>query len=80
LSGLVYRQVRELLMGVRDEAATRELIIRENLQYARRQMVWFRAEPGVHWIEGPGESDRVFDEAMKHVKEWEGESVLGPDF
>ena len=70
LSGLVYRQVRELLSGVRDEAATRELIVRENLQYARRQLVWFRAEPGVRWLEGPGESDRAFDEAMRYVRAW----------
>ena len=70
LSGLVYRQVRELLAGVRDEAATRELIVRENLQYARRQLVWFRAEPNIHWLDGAGESDRAFDEAMQHVRSW----------
>ena len=58
-SGLVYRQVLELLDGVRDEASTRELIVRENMRYARRQLIWFRKEPGVQWIEGAGESDRV---------------------
>ena len=31
-TGLVYRQALELLRGVRDEAATRELIVRENRQ------------------------------------------------
>jgi len=75
LSGLVYRQIREFMAGVRDEAATRELIIRENVQYARRQMVWFRAEPDVRWLEGPGESERVFEEAMQYVRDWERESV-----
>jgi tRNA A37 N6-isopentenylltransferase MiaA len=30
---------------VRDEAATRELIVRENRRYARRQLIWFRKEP-----------------------------------
>jgi len=33
--GLVYRQVMELLAGVRDEAATRALIAQENRRYAR---------------------------------------------
>jgi len=50
-SGLVYRQVLELLQGVRDERATRELIVRENLRYAKRQLTWFRKEPGVQWFD-----------------------------
>jgi tRNA dimethylallyltransferase len=51
-SGLVYRQVVELLQGVRSEADTRALIVRENLRYTRRQVTWFRKEPGVQWIDG----------------------------
>ena len=55
--GLVYRQVMEMLAGVRGEAETRELIVRENRKYARRQLIWFRKEPNLVWFEGPGESD-----------------------
>ena len=54
--GLVYRQALEHLHGVRDEAATRELIARENRHYAKRQLTWFRKEPGLEWFDGPGES------------------------
>jgi tRNA dimethylallyltransferase len=54
--GLVYRQALEHLHGVRDEAATRELIARENRHYAKRQLTWFRKEPDLEWFEGPGES------------------------
>jgi len=53
--GLVYRQVTEMLRGVRDEAATRALIARENRRYARRQLIWFRKEPNLIWFDGPGE-------------------------
>jgi tRNA dimethylallyltransferase len=53
--GLVYRQVMELLRGVRDEAATRQLIVQENRRYARRQLIWFRKEPNLIWFDGPGE-------------------------
>jgi tRNA dimethylallyltransferase len=53
--GLVYRQVMELLRGVRDEAATRALIVQENRRYARRQLIWFRKEPNLIWFDGPGE-------------------------
>jgi len=54
--GLVYRQVMEMLRGLRDEAATRALIVRENRRYARRQLIWFRKEPTLIWFDGPGES------------------------
>jgi tRNA dimethylallyltransferase len=54
-SGLVYRQVMEMLRGVRDEAATRALIAQENRRYARRQLIWFRKEPNLVWFDGPGE-------------------------
>ena len=57
--GLVYRQVMEMLRGVRDEAATRALIAQENRRYARRQLIWFRKEPGLIWCDGPGERDET---------------------
>jgi tRNA dimethylallyltransferase len=53
--GLVYRQVMEMLRGVRDEMATRALIVQENRRYARRQLIWFRKEPNLIWFDGPGE-------------------------
>jgi tRNA dimethylallyltransferase len=63
-SGLVYRQVLELLHGVRGEPETRELIARENRQYARRQLIWFRKEPNLHWLNGPGEQPDVLASAL----------------
>ena len=63
--GLVYRQVMEMLAGVRDEAATRALIAQENRRYARRQLIWFRKEPNLMWFDGPGERP----ETLVHVQE-----------
>ena len=54
--GLVYRQALEHLHGVRDEAQTRELIVRENRKYSRRQLIWFRKEPNLVWLPTSGES------------------------
>jgi tRNA dimethylallyltransferase len=54
--GLVYRQALEHLHGVRDEASTRALIAQENRRYARRQLIWFRKEPNLFWLDGSGES------------------------
>jgi tRNA dimethylallyltransferase len=53
--GLVYRQILEMLRGVRSEAETRALIVRENRRYARRQLIWFRKEPTLMWLDSPGE-------------------------
>jgi len=57
--GLVYRQALELLHGVRNEADTRELIARENRRYARRQLIWFRKEPNLVWLQTSGESPQA---------------------
>ena len=64
--GLVYRQVMEMLDGVRDEASTRALITQENRRYARRQLIWFRKEPNLMWFDGPGESP----ETLSRVRQW----------
>jgi tRNA dimethylallyltransferase len=66
--GLVYRQALEHLHGVRDETATRALISQENRRYARRQLIWFRKEPHLTWLDGPGESPAVIDEAVRLVE------------
>jgi tRNA dimethylallyltransferase len=67
-SGLVYRQIIEMRQGVRDEAATRALIVRENMRYARRQVMWFRKEPDVRWLSGPGTEPAVQAEALAIIR------------
>lgn len=66
-TGLVYRQALEHLHGVRDEAATRELIVRENRRYARRQLIWFRKEPNLQWIYAAGERAQTQDEVARAI-------------
>jgi tRNA dimethylallyltransferase len=62
-TGLVYRQILEMLRGVRDEAATRALIVQENRRYARRQLIWFRKEPRLLWLSTPGEQEITVEAA-----------------
>jgi tRNA dimethylallyltransferase len=64
----VYRQALEHLHGVRDERATRSLIAQENRHYARRQLTWFRKEPGLAWLDGPGESPATIAAASSLVE------------
>ena len=65
--GLVYRQALEHLHGVRDEAATRALVAQENRRYARRQLIWFRKEPNLVWLDGPGETSTTIAAAGRLV-------------
>jgi tRNA dimethylallyltransferase len=67
--GLVYRQVVDLLTGVRDLQATRDLIVQENRRYARRQLIWFRKEPNLTWFDGPGETPEVQARVLRWLAE-----------
>ena len=64
-TGLVYRQALEYLQGVRDERTTRELIIRENCRYAKRQLIWFKKEPNLRWIYAAGEREETVEEVAR---------------
>jgi tRNA dimethylallyltransferase len=64
-TGLVYRQALEHLHGMRDEAATRQLIVRENRKYSRRQLIWFRKEPNLQWIHAAGDREETQEEVAR---------------
>jgi tRNA dimethylallyltransferase len=68
--GLVYRQALEHLHGVRGEAATRALIAQENRRYARRQLIWFRKEPNLIWLDGPGESAATISAVLRLIEHY----------
>jgi tRNA dimethylallyltransferase len=52
---LGYRDVRRLARGEIGPAEARDAIVRETRRYAKRQMTWFRSEPGIRWFEHSGE-------------------------
>ena len=66
--GMVYRQVLAFLNGVGTEESTRDDIIRANRRYARRQLIWFRKEPNLHWIQvddGPVHAFRMAEQIVR---------------
>ena len=65
----MYRQALEHLHGVRDLAATQTLIAQANRHYARRQLIWFRKEPNLIWLDGPGESPSAIAAATHLVEQ-----------
>jgi tRNA dimethylallyltransferase len=51
MQALGYRQVVEHLRGERALPETIELVKTRTRQFAKRQLTWFRKQPGVQWIE-----------------------------
>lgn len=54
-----YRRVVEHLNGARDLNSAIEQTKLDVRHYAKRQLTWFRQEPGVEWIDGFGEGPAV---------------------
>jgi tRNA dimethylallyltransferase len=66
---LGYRQARSVLRNelTQDEAiaATRQA----HRNYAKRQITWFRREPGVHWLQGFGDDPTIAAHAASLVRQ-----------
>ncbi len=66
---LGYRQALQVIEG----ALTREQAISstqlETRRYAKRQMTWFRKEPGVHWLAGFGDDPAILAETARILSE-----------
>jgi tRNA dimethylallyltransferase len=61
------------LRGEQDLDRTVELVKRNTRRYARRQMIWFRREPGVHWLDAGEGPEAVFGKALAWWTEAAGE-------
>jgi tRNA dimethylallyltransferase len=64
---LGYRQALQLIQG---ELNLREAIFyaqRTTRQYAKRQITWFRREPGLEWLRGFGHDPHIRDAAVERV-------------
>ena len=43
---------------------------RNTRRYAKRQMTWFRQEPGVEWFAGFGDQSDIQEQALLRVREY----------
>jgi tRNA dimethylallyltransferase len=50
MKGLGYRHVAAHMAGEYDEAEMVRLFKRDTRRFAKRQMTWFRKEPGIYWM------------------------------
>jgi tRNA dimethylallyltransferase len=69
LDSLGYKQARGVLDGMSSEEAAIAAAQQGHRNYAKRQMTWFRREPGVHWMERFGNEAEAVREAETLIQE-----------
>jgi tRNA dimethylallyltransferase len=69
LDSLGYRQAVAQLAGHLSEQAAIEAAQQGHRNYAKRQLTWFRREPGVRWLESFGDDPRTILAAVTILEE-----------
>jgi len=62
---------KQLAAHLRGELTLKDAIKQtkhETRQYAKRQITWFRKEPGVQWLPGFGDDEAIQSEAVLHAR------------
>jgi tRNA dimethylallyltransferase len=69
LQSLGYKQAVQLLRGEIDRESAIAAAQQAHRNYAKRQMTWFRREPGVHWLHGFGDDPDIQARVLALVRE-----------
>ena len=64
-----YRELRGHLQGQKPLEEAVQAITVATRQYAKRQMTWFRREPGVTWLSGFGDDPEIVGAVLKLLEE-----------
>ena len=64
-----YRELRGHRQGQTSLQEAAQAIAVATRQYAKRQMTWFRKEPGVTWLPGFGDDPEIMAAALKSLEE-----------
>jgi tRNA dimethylallyltransferase len=68
LKAIGYPEVARYIAGELDLEQSQYLITKATLQYAKRQMTWFRREEGVVWFAGCGDDPEVATLVEQHLR------------
>ena len=60
-----YTELREHIAGRLPLEAAIQKIQQATRNFAKRQITWFRKEPGVHWLAGFGDDPAIISEALR---------------
>ncbi len=78
MKALGYRHVAAYLAGEWEYADMVDRFKRDTRRFAKRQMTWFRKEPGVIWlsIEENGAVERTVEEIVRLIDRFLGEQEV----
>jgi tRNA dimethylallyltransferase len=68
LTFIGYRELRAHLAGEMSLPEAMQAIERATRRYAKRQLTWFRKEPGVHWFAGFGDDAEISGGVLRHLE------------
>jgi len=66
-----YSKLRAVVRGEMTLDAARATIEQATRQYAKRQLTWFRKEPGIHWLTGFGDDQELQNDALEYLQSQE---------
>ncbi len=69
LKGLGYRHLIACLQGTVSLEEAIQLWKRDTRRFAKRQMTWFRKEPGIHWIEVDDSAEMIAQRLRTMIEE-----------
>jgi tRNA dimethylallyltransferase len=69
LASLGYKQAVQLLRDELDRESAIAAAQQGHRNYAKRQLTWFRREPGVHWLSGFGDESAIQAEAIAAIEQ-----------
>ena len=59
LQTIGYREWKDYFGGGTDKDEVKNLIIRHTIQYAKRQMTWFKRDKRIKWVKNPKRAERL---------------------
>ena len=77
LQGIGYRQFVEVALGGLEPGRALQLMQRDTVRYAKRQLTWFAREPGIEWIDVAAAGDAEGVAAAIEARFQPGESEGG---
>lgn len=63
-----YSELRAHLAGRLSKEDALRQIQQATRRFAKRQITWFRKEPGVHWLSGFGDDPDIARDALEHIQ------------
>jgi tRNA dimethylallyltransferase len=69
-----YRQIADYLDGHATLAQAIESTQQESRRYAKRQLTWFRSDPGIVWLDGSGSEEQLQNQAKQMVESFIAEA------